>query len=142
MRHSIAAALLLLFAAACTPAGRGPGPAPAAPGTAPILPEAKDESSFARPLEARYTHVALDLVADFEAMRFAGTATLDVEAAPGARELVLDSKGLAVRSVTDQAGRPLAFAFGEPDADKGAPLTVQIGDARRIRIDYLSAPEA
>src|SRR3954464_1476001 len=59
---------------------------------APILttPEAHDAHSFARPDIARVTHVSLDLDADFEAHRMIGTATLDIVAAQGAAEIVLD----------------------------------------------------
>jgi leukotriene-A4 hydrolase len=142
LRQYLAAALLFLLAACDPAARRSPAGAPPAAAIAAILPEAKDKSSYARPLEARVTHVALDLAADFEAKRLAGTATLDVAAAPDAREIVLDSRGLAVRSVTDAAGRPLPFAFGKSDASLGAPLTIQLNGARRIRIDYLSAPDA
>jgi aminopeptidase N len=142
LRQSLALATLLTLAA-CDPAMRTPpSGASAAPAVADILPEAKDRSSYARPAEARVTHVALDLDADFQAKRLGGTATLDVQAAPGAREIVLDSKGLAIRSVADDRGRPLPFAFGANDPDRGAPLTVQLNGARRIRISYLSAPEA
>src|SRR4051812_26297887 len=66
---------------------------------APILdaPDAKDTHSYARPHEARVTHVALDLVTDFAAKRIAGSATLDIQAAPNAREIVLDDKGLEIQ---------------------------------------------
>jgi leukotriene-A4 hydrolase len=111
---------------------------------APILdsPEARDVQSYARPLEARVTHVALDLKADFAAKRIAGTATLDVQSKPGAKAIVLDSKGLEVKSVTDDGGKPLGFALGAADPNLGAPLTVELNGATRIRIAYVSAPDA
>src|SRR4051812_13218722 len=48
---------------------------------APILttPDAVDTHSFARPLEARVTHVVLDLNVDFDTRRIGGTATLDID---------------------------------------------------------------
>ena len=134
----LAAPALLLAAVGAAAVAR---PA-AAPAVAPILPEAKDESSYARPAEARVTHVSLDLDADFAARRLSGTATLDVAAAPGARRIVLDAKGLAIRSVTDSAGRKLPFAFGTGSPELGAPLTVELNGARRIRIAYRSAADA
>lgn len=118
---------------------------------APVLTgaDARDESSFARPEVARVTHVALDLDADFEARRMAGTATLDIHAAEGASEIVLDSKGLEIEAVTDADGRPLQYALGSGDERRGQPLTVRIGPstgsgqaARRIAIRYRSAPNA
>jgi aminopeptidase N len=142
----------LLFAAfalvaACSPAADPPQPkteaaASAQPAVAPILPEAKDDQSYARPLEARVTHVALDLKADFGAKRIGGTATLDVEAKPEAKEIVLDSKGLEVSAVSGSDGKALPWALGKADPERGAPLTVQLNGARKIRIAYVSAPQA
>src|SRR3954452_10172101 len=88
--------------------------AAATPTAAPILdaPDAVDAHSHARPHEARVTHVALDLKADFGAKRMEGSATLDVQAAPGADSIVLDDKDLELRSVTDGAGRKLAYTVG------------------------------
>src|SRR4051812_29303839 len=114
------------------------------PAVAPILdaPDSVDAHSHARPHEARVTHIALDLNANFEAKRMEGSATLDIEAAPGADEIVLDDKGLEIHSVTDRAGHPLAYAVGASDPLLGAPLTVRLGGARRIRIAYRSGPDA
>ncbi|HET6941308.1 MAG TPA: aminopeptidase, partial [Sphingomicrobium sp.] len=79
VRTVVAAAALLL--AGCqssetnTAANAGENQAEAT--IAPILdtPEAKDDASYARPLEARVYHVALDLNVDFDAKRIGGTAT-------------------------------------------------------------------
>ena len=111
---------------------------------APILTgaAARDAHSFARPEIARVTHVALDLDADFAARRMSGTATLDIQAAPGASEVVLDARGLEIQAVTDAGGAPLSHALGAGDAVHGQPLAIRIGDARRIRIRYRSAPGA
>jgi leukotriene-A4 hydrolase len=111
---------------------------------APILttPEAKDTLSFAEPEKARVTHVDLDLTADFAAQRLSGTATLDVLARPGVGEIVLDDDGLVIARVTDTQGHALPYTVGNAVADKGAPLTVRIGAARRIVVTYTSAPKA
>src|SRR5438552_15131280 len=73
---------------------------------APILdtPEARDSASYARPLEARVYHVALDLNVDFEAKRIGGVATLDIDRKPDAREIILDDKGLEISSISDGSG--------------------------------------
>ncbi len=145
MRRLIAPVALLLASTACTTVGAEAPPAPAAERmVAPILtsPEALDTSTYARPRVARVTHVALDLALDFEAQRVGGTAELDILAQPDATTIVLDSNGLEIARVTDARGSDLPFALGEEDAEggKGAPLTVTIGDARKIRIHY-RAPE-
>lgn len=111
---------------------------------APVLTgeDARDPFSFARPQEARVTHVALDLAADFDSKRLGGTATLDVQAAPNAKEIVLDSKGLEIEAVTNAQGAPLQYAVGKADAERGAPLSVQLNGAEQIKIAYKSAPDA
>jgi leukotriene-A4 hydrolase len=111
---------------------------------APILDaaDAVDVHSYAKPLEARVTHLALDLNVDFDARRIGGTATLDIDARPNAREITLDDKGLEISAITDQAGNPLPYKVGAIDVNLGAPLSIQIGDKRKIVIRYKSAPDA
>ena len=124
-----ARALLLVAAlglAACDLASPGK-PAESSPqGPAPVLAteDAKDIHSFARPAEARVTHVALDLAVDFERKRLFGGAALDIERKPDATEIVLDSKGLEIDSIKDGAGQPLEWKLGPADEILGAPLVV------------------
>jgi aminopeptidase N len=138
------AALLLLSTAACTTM-KADGPRSEM--IAPVLTtaDARDTATYARPEIARVTHVDLDLALDFVAKAVGGTATLDVLAAPGATELVLDDRGLQVTRITDEAGRELPFKVGAATDGKGAPLTVAIGpgpERRRIAIQYTAAPGA
>jgi len=142
-------AAFLAFLAACSPAADQTAPkkeeaAAAERQVAPVLesPEARDAQSYARPLEARVTHVALALVADFNARRIGGIATLDIQAKPDAKEIVLDSKGLEISSIQAADGKPLAWAIGGNDPARGAPLTVQLNGAKQIRVAYKSAPDA
>ena len=117
-----------------------PGAALAAPAVAPILmtTDSVDDRTWAQPRIARVTHVDLDLVADFEAKAVSGTAALDVLAAPGAAEIVLDAWDLTILSVTDSRGGKLPWTLGAADGDKGAPLTVQLNGERRIIVSYRS----
>ena len=137
------APLLALLAAACAAPDAAP-PRAIAPVIAPILEtaDAVDEFTFARPREARVTHLALDLTLDFAAQAIHGTATLDLAVAPAVGEVVLDSDGLQISAVTDAQGRALPFAIGARVAGKGEPLTITIGTARRITIAYTAAPQA
>ena len=112
---------------------------------APILatPDAVDEHSFARPLEARVTHVALDLDVDFDARRIGGTATLDIARRPDAKQIVLDDKGLEIEGIADGSGKPLQFTVGAKDPNLGTPLQVALRpDTQRLVIKYKSAPDA
>ncbi|MBB3765019.1 M1 family metallopeptidase [Sphingomicrobium lutaoense] len=135
-------ALSALLLASCRSGDEAPqGNEMAANDIAPILDreDAVDVHSYAKPLEARVYHVALDLDVDFDAKRVAGTATLDIDAKDDAEEIILDSRGLTINSVTAADGEPLAYEVGEEDETLGAPISVKIGDARRIVIDYVSA---
>ena len=102
-----------------------------------------DLHSHARPDEARVTDVALDLRADFTRRTLEGSATLTLDAAPGAREVVLDSRGLEIQSVTDAAGAPLAFAIGPDDPILGSALVVSLpADRRTVVVHYRTPPGA
>ncbi|HEY8615380.1 M1 family metallopeptidase [Phenylobacterium sp.] len=124
--------------------GAGPAALSAPARIAPLLttPEAVDAQSWARPREARVTHVHLDLAADFEQRTIGGTATLDVLAQPGVDEVVLDALDLQVSRVTDARGRALAWSMGPKDGDKGSAFTIKLAGARRIVIAYQAGPGA
>jgi aminopeptidase N len=108
-----------------------------------MIPLPRDIHSFARPEEARVTHVALDLRADFASKTLEGTATLDVQAAPGVFDIVLDTRGLDIHKVTDAAGQELPWEFGAADSVLGRPLTVGVPQgARKIAIHYRTSPDA
>jgi aminopeptidase N len=111
---------------------------------APILTgeAAKDGLTYAQPEIARVTHVALDLALDFEAKDVFGTATLDILAEPGADTVILDSDGLRISEITDGDGNALPFEIGEHDDEKGEPITVTMGDSRKITVTYRAAPDA
>ena len=144
MKTMIVAASALLLAA-CQGAGTPvPQPQAASDSIAPILatPDAVDVHSYAKPLEARVTHIALDLGVDFTARRISGTATLDIQARPNARSIILDDKGLEIARIAAADGTPLTYTVGAIDPNLGAPLTIAIGAARKIVITYKSAPDS
>ncbi|MCR5878089.1 M1 family metallopeptidase [Phenylobacterium sp. J367] len=111
---------------------------------APILTtaDAVDSRSYARPRDARVTHVDLDLEADFARKVIGGKATLDILARDGVDEVVLDALDLKIASVTDARGRPLQWILGEKDGDKGSPLKIRLGGAKRLVITYEASPGA
>ncbi|CAA9364035.1 MAG: Peptidase M1, membrane alanine aminopeptidase, partial [uncultured Gemmatimonadetes bacterium] len=137
-------ALAACAPAAVTPAAEpAPASAPAAAATPAQTQDARDIHSFARPQEARVTNVDLDLRADFAAKRLSGTAALDVQAAPGANRIVLDTKDLTIQSVADASGRPLQYALGAADSILGRPLEIAIAQGtRRIVVRYQTSPQA
>jgi leukotriene-A4 hydrolase len=142
--HARAALAFALALGACAPAaspatsGTTGTPAPAA-----MAPLPRDIHSFARPEEARVTHVGLDLRADFVSRTLAGTATLDLQTAPGADEIVLDTRDLEVQRVTDGNGQEIPWEFGAADSVLGRPLTVGLApETRKITIHYRTSPLA
>lgn len=101
-----------------------------------------DVHTYGQPNVARVTHVDLDLTADFVTKTFSGTATLDIQAVPGATEIILDVRDLDIRSIRDAAGNALTYAVGDEQPFMGRPLTVQMGSARKIVIAYATRPDA
>ena len=133
------ALLGLALLAGCAGAAPGAGPSPSQ--RMPVM--VHDPHSFARPEEARVTHVDLDLRTDFQQKRLEGTAALDLQLAPGATEVVLDTRDLDVQGVTDARGRPLEYALGEEQRYLGRPLTVQLPTGtERIVVRYRTRPDA
>jgi leukotriene-A4 hydrolase len=113
----------------------------AATGPAPVL--ERDIHSFARPEVARVTHVELDLRADFERKRLSGTATLDVAAAPGPVELVLDTRELDIQGIAGPRGEALRWSLGAPDSILGRALTVALpAGVRHVAVRYETSPSA
>src|SRR5688572_17991151 len=114
MTSRLSLVVLSILLAACgtprmvpAPAEEPAPPAERAPPAQPVLVE--DAHSYGRPEEARVTHVALDLDADFDAKVLSGASTLTVAAQPGATHVVLDTRDLTIERVTDAAGAPLSF---------------------------------
>ena len=139
------AAAAILGLCACTPGDQAAPPALREAKAAPILAtvDAVDPHTHARPLEARVTHVALDLAVDFDSKRLGGTATLDIQRKPDASEIVLDDNGLEIESIADASGQPLSFTVGPRDPNDGAALAIALRpDTRRLVITYKSAPDS
>ncbi len=106
-------------------------------------PTARDIHSYAVPQEARVTHVALDLRADFTAKQLSGRATLTLAVAPGATKVVLDTNGLAIDRVTDGSDRALQFSLGTADPILGQPLTVTLpSGVQQVVVHYKTSPDA
>jgi len=102
-----------------------------------------DAHSYAVPQSARVTHVSLNLTPDFETHKLSGTATLSITRAPNARQVVLDTRDLTIRRVTDGRGATLTFEVGPAKAFLGSPLTITLPEAgNTLAIEYETAPSA
>jgi leukotriene-A4 hydrolase len=127
--------VLLLFAlAACATEG-------ASPRTFPVLPY--DPHSFARPNEVRSTHVDLRLALDFDHNVAHGTVTHELHRIDGKAPLVLDTRGLVIEKITDEAGAELPFSSGQPDPIRGTALVVELREhTKKATIAYRTGDEA
>ena len=102
-----------------------------------IVAKTVDDHSFARPLEARVTHVDLDLTADFETRTLHGTASLTLETQANAKQVILDTKALDIEGVTDASGGPLKYMLGKGDPMMGRPLTIDLPQgAQKVVVHY------
>ncbi len=101
-----------------------------------------DVHSFAQPDRAAVRHLHLNLTVDFDRRQLGGSATLQIDN-HGARELVLDTNGLAVERVLLDNGREAKFALGEPVQYLGRALTIPIeSSTKAVHVDYTTSPDA
>jgi len=102
-----------------------------------IVARTADDHSFAKPQEARVTHVDLDLTADFETRTLHGTASLTLETQANAKQVILDTKALDIEGVTDASGGPLKYSLGKGDPMMGRPLTIDLPQgAQKVVVHY------
>ena len=139
-RRLLAAAFVALLVAAAQGCGRtGEDEARTSPPPA----RERDIHSFARPDEARVTHVALDLTADFAARTLGGRATLSIQREGDASRIVLDTRDLDIQGVTASDGSPVKYTLGDRDQFLGQPLTVELPEgAGEIVVAYRTSPNA
>ncbi len=133
--RAMLAGVLLLATVACT---RDDAPPPMT-----TAPPAPDIHSFARPAEARVTHVSLDLQADFAARRLGGRATLTFARRPDAREIVLDTRDLEIQRVLSDNRESLAFRLDPAVEHLGQALVITLPAAGdRLTVEYRTSPDA
>ena len=139
---ALAACALVALAAACREAAPPPMSS-TTPTPPPATPTTPDPHSAARPAEARVTHVALDLAADFAARTLSGTATLSITRAPAADTLVLDTSELSIAKVTGDGGQALAHRLLGADPVVGRPLVVTLAPGvSKVTVHYTTSPNA
>ena len=107
-----------------------------------------DPHSFSNPDQIRIKHVELELNVSFDNRTLHGTVVLILERIDSqCPELVLDSLDLnivRVESSRDGADYQVAdVSFGAGHPIFGVPVKIKLPpDARRVRIEYLTAPKA
>ena len=101
-----------------------------------------DAFSFSNASAVTTRHLALDLTVDFVTRRLAGSATLTLENFTGTKQLVLDTYGLEIQSVTLDGSTPTLWSLG-PAKEFGQPLTIGIQPTTRtVTIQYVTMQDA
>jgi aminopeptidase N len=85
-------------------------------------------------------HVALDLRFDYASRTASGSARLEFTALAPTRVVVLDAVGLRISRITDQRGRPVAFALANDQVDGALHVflnqTLRAGARSRLQVEY------
>jgi aminopeptidase N len=142
--QSHALVVALVAAGACSPKAETSerrADSSATMATTPTLPH--DVHSFARPEQARVTHVSLDLTPNFATKRITGTARLAIHRVGSPDSIILDTRELTITRVATAGGDTLGYRIGASKEFMGAPLAIALpaqGDT--IVIDYETAPAA
>lgn len=99
-----------------------------------------DTHSNALPKEAVITHMDLDITVDMVAQQIQGTASFDVQAT--GKQIILDTDGLTILSVTDSAGKALVYALGD-STFLGRALKVDLPTGtKRMNVAYSTGKNA
>jgi len=119
-----------------------------------------DYHSFANVEQFRVTHVELNLRVDFPHTVLFGAVALEIKRLdPSATELVLDTRDLDIRDVSERATDVLGatsksettwvsrpFHFQKADPILGSPLVIELPPSKRtthlIKIEYVTSPGA
>ena len=119
-----------------------------------------DYHSFANIEQFRVTHIELALRVDFHNKVLLGEAALEVKRLdPNATELVLDTRGLDIRDVSEKPTSVLGalaksettwvsrpFHLDKADPILGSPLVIELPPHKRstqtIKIEYVTSPDA
>ncbi len=107
-----------------------------------------DKFTYSNYDKVQVTHLDLNLDVNFDAKVLDGIATIDFKRIdPSADTLVLDTKGLLIRSVQlfngDEAEVDSSYTLSDADPTMGAKLTIPLNDGTdSIAISYRTSPEA
>ncbi|MGF1565981.1 MAG: M1 family metallopeptidase [Flavobacteriales bacterium] len=103
----------------------------------------KDNHSFARPNEARITHLNWTAAVNFDQRTINGTASYQIEVADSATEIVFDARELTIHAVHTNEADNVPFVLGPEQPFLGQPLTVPITpQTEKVVIEYTTSSNA
>ena len=102
-----------------------------------------DIHSFAKPDEARATHLHWNAKVDFENKTIKAIATWTIEAQQDADIILFDTKGLIIEKITLDNNINTTFRLSENDSLLGQALAVLIHPGtKQVKIYYQTSPDA
>jgi aminopeptidase N len=105
----------------------------------PLTDAPADKWTLSQPTQVTTEHVDLDLTIDFEQRQLHGTARLHIRNLTGTRTLMLDTKGLDIRSVTLDDGTAAQWSHVSAPPLQGLNVTIA-PDTELVTIDYATTP--
>ncbi|HEY0742319.1 MAG TPA: M1 family aminopeptidase/hydrolase, partial [Chryseosolibacter sp.] len=103
----------------------------------------KDPHSYSKPTEAKVTHLSWKASVDFDLKTIQATATWNIEQIGNPKEIVFDTKGLTIQTVTLDDGTAAEYKSGKPDEILGSELVVSIKpETKSVSIQYVTDPSA
>lgn len=102
----------------------------------------QDPHSYAAPARAAVTHLTWQATVNFETRTIDATASWKIES-HGADSIVLDTKGLVIKSVELNSNATTPYVLGENDPVLGQALAIPISnETNTITIKYQTSPGA
>ena len=103
-----------------------------------------DPHSFARPEEAKMTHLNLDIEVDFDQKIIKGKASIQIDKQTEIVELFLDTKDLDIQKVTlEEEEKETDFYLAKPFEHLGSELKIKLGEETKlVHIYYETSPNA
>jgi leukotriene-A4 hydrolase len=102
-----------------------------------------DPHSFSKPFDAQATHLALDIIVDFEQKRISGTATYAIDNKTGSNVIIFDTKGLDILNVSSPEDSSIGYNIGEKDPILGRPLEIELKPGTKtVSIQYATSNKA
>lgn len=104
-----------------------------------------DPHSFSKPAIARGTHLNWDAKVDFNTQTISGTATWTVEAAPDAKEIIFDTRGLTIHKVSAD-GKSVDYSLkdtvsGEPWMGQALHIPIS-ASTKQVSVQYTTSADA
>lgn len=104
-----------------------------------------DPHSFSKPAIARGTHLNWDAKVDFNTQTISGSATWTVEAAPDAKEIIFDTRGLTIHKVSAD-GKSVDYSLkdtvsGEPWMGQALHIPIS-ASTQQVSVQYTTSADA